>query len=207
MKLRYLLMVVVATFAISNVSVAKDWGSKSVCSIKTVKVMKGYPDGSFKENNFATRKEMAVALDRVVKINENTKSNVYIVNPLEGKLVIVEIATLFLLLGLIVGYLIAGRKIEVKPIIEVKTPEINPVINISGMVGSDGNSYKNCNGTIVGKEQEYTFQEEKYRPTPATFKSNLTEGSESQVQTQEREGRDNSSDLDKLKKFMQKEGK
>lgn len=205
MKLKYWFVAIAILFVFSNISVANDWSSKAIDNMKKTKVMQGYPNGDFAKKNFATREEMAVALDRIVKMKNG---DIYIIEEKQNNVLMVGIAILCLMCGITAGYLIGARKIE--PVVNIQTPEINPVINISGIGGGSEGLYKAGVGSIGSTEKSFAFEEERYRPKAATFKENLSQDSQSSIQIKEDRGSEDKgsidSDLEKLKKFQKRDG-
>ena len=204
--LLFLAMVLIPIVATADV----DWSSEAVESVKKSGVMIGYEDGSFRPTQAATREELAVTLDRVIKIIEEDTGDVYIVQaePKTNWIFGAVCAIFGVIVGLALGFIIGRKKIEVNPIVNIDMPEINPVINIEGVASSGAIG---THGDLTDANKQFVgLKEEKFKPHAASFKDDLTKGSESSIVI--KEDRDSESvdsvggDLDKLKDFQSKRG-
>ena len=188
----------------------KSWGDDSVANVKAKGVMVGDPDGKFRANDVATRKEVAVAIDRLNKQNDGEVIVIQESSKLNLSLLI-GLSVLCLLSGFMCGLLI-GKKGSTQPVINVSVPDfpaINPVINVSG--NFDGTDVKSSvlKSNLSGKEQVFEFEEEKFRPAAGVFKKSLEKESESFVKADEVRSEENmesiDKDVDKLKNFFKGE--
>jgi hypothetical protein len=87
----------------------------------------------------------------------------------------------------------------------MEMPEINPIINISGLDSDivEGGVKKVARHDTV-KERTFDFEEEKWKPTAGVFKQELEKGSESNITPdKERESKDKTETDDKVNKLKQ----
>ena len=182
------------------------WSNQYVGAATSSKILVGDPDGKLRIKDAATREELAVVVSRL----DNKIAYHKDLDKVVDYNFAMTCAIFGLLLGVAITVMILGDKHKIiVNVPEIKMPEINPTINVSGIGIEHGYTPKDNRMIKYGVND--IFEEEKYRPTASTFKEIMNKygNTEIQVNADADRGSVSKTEMDAdLKKLMDfKDGK
>jgi hypothetical protein len=153
------------------------WSNKYIGAATSSKILVGDPDGKLRIKDAATREELAVVVSRL----DNKIAYHKDIDKVVDYNFAMICAIFGLLLGVAITVMILGDKHKIiVNVPEIKMPEINPTINVSGIGVEHGYTPKDNRMIKYGVND--MFEEEKYRPTAGTFKEIMNKYGNTEIQ-------------------------